>query len=417
MTGTPSEMTPGANSEIEVAARLQNAGFYVDTNIANLGKSAFEIDIVATDHTADKVRRIPVEVKSGRWSHSDLFKFVGVSRYIDAPLALFVTESEDTQCEPEIAKRLAERGFHVGSFDDLEKAGILRGASSINTASPSDITGWRDALRVRHRYMELLTHKTNLPRPAQNTTKAYAKAINDGTFLATSPLSAVDIVYRAYKSTPRLALAVALAVEGKSFQQLVPAGTPSRVLKESFGGKHPLVEACMYIEHRARLSIIRSVIEDLLTSPSTATRVPNSQGGASSTLPATFVAGRNWLASQPTYYRYAVLWQHFMHTFGGFIVESHAQVEYEQLSRASGVPAAEVPLALQTLDRFFPSANSNWLRKTSGGGINSLLLAPHSMMAVGARYRLEGAYARTLEGGNGDFTSRDRRYLERLAEG
>lgn len=72
----------GTEFEELVAAHYQCNGFYVDRNIIEREeKEVLELDVVTTAYTSEIPEITLVEVKSGGWGFSDIFKVAGWLQY------------------------------------------------------------------------------------------------------------------------------------------------------------------------------------------------------------------------------------------------------------------------------------------------------------------------------------------------
>ena len=69
------------------------------------------------------------------------------------------------------------------------------------------------------------------------------------------------LLYGAYRDHPKLSLAFAGELAGRPFDARA-ASFDSAVVREAiFDGKHPTVQACFHVEHRARLSILKAAVD------------------------------------------------------------------------------------------------------------------------------------------------------------
>jgi hypothetical protein len=160
-----------------------------------------------------------------------------------------------------------------------------------------------------------------------------------------------------------------------------------------------------FIEHRARLAILKSAVDYRLYKNS-----GNDQNikqrlnffgldheySLLEQLPYSFQKGLDEIAKHPYFHRYPIFWQWFMWCFGGFILTDYEVNEYELLSQKTGIPVAEIPNALSSYDILFPR-NKGWLINISSEcHIKNLIMFPTPFMGIGANYR-------RLVYGDGDF--------------
>ncbi len=206
--------------------------------------------------------------------------------------------------------------------------------------------------------------------------RRYYHLVNNEVFFINSPIERVTALYKAYREHPRLGLA---ASNELSLGVFAPPLGPSRSLGQSGAGRNVYVQACLYVEHRARLALLKAAVDHL----STANRSDLFTVIMECTQPVSFQEGLHWLQRQPSYLWYPLLWQVFLWTWGGFWLTCHAGREYGLLADQSGVPKKEIPAALECFDRFFPREDG-WFTRHAEGRISALRLVPVQFRGVGA---------------------------------
>lgn len=150
----------------------------------------------------------------------------------------------------------------------------------------------------------------------------------------------------------------------------------------------------MYFEHRARLAILKAAVDYALAHPEGPPEFGMSEDGKSfffqgltyHALPMTFHDGMEWLREQPNFRRYATFWQQFLWGWGGFYLQDKNEVEFEWMAEYSGIPADEIPTALEAFDRFFPSPNG-WFTTPGWTDIHLLKMVPLIFQGIGAHQR------------------------------
>lgn len=161
-----------------------------------------------------------------------------------------------------------------------------------------------------------------------------------------------------------------------------------------------MIQSALYLEHRARLAILKAAIEDTVEGGEISKKAEAYRS---------FSEGCQWLAGQPNFHRYAVLWQNFLWSFGGFILEHRRQKEYELLSDISGVPAVEVGEALSAFDRFFPLRQGTWIGAVGHTSVHGVKQMPKPAMGIGLlrRVTVDNLSGADLEGNSRDYTGDD----------
>lgn len=387
---------PEAGHELEdyIAALFQASGYFVEKNLVQRDPTEIlELDVVATDYTSTTPQSILAEVKGGKWGYPDAFKVVGWMRYLNLTRGAFCVKDTWDKNLAQVAERMAPLGLSVVHFDDFSAASATFSGAGLGTVGASEVIPlWRYSYSVERRLTDLLlTKKKSEPgKGAPAAALEYQRLVNDGIFFAPSELDQLDRLYAAYKEHPKLTLAAALEMEGHDFDPHIDP-TRSEVLRDALReGKHPLLHACMYVEHRARLALLKAAVDYCCAypdgPPSSAGGGPNFHEALFSLLPETFRNGVEWLRQQPTFHRYALLWQQFLWGWGGFYLDDREAEEFAWMATYSGVPAAEVPVALEAFDRFFPTPNG-WFDSPGWTYARRLKLMPMYFHGLGTYHR------------------------------
>jgi hypothetical protein len=392
---------PSAGSDLEdyVGALFQSAGYFVEKNLVERDpEDVLELDIVATDYTTGRPVSVLAEAKGGKWGYPDIFKVVGWMRYLGQPRGAFFIKSAEKDIE-RVQSRIAsidvtlvnlgDFSDPIGAFKDADlELGVAPGADKVAL--------WRFSNSVERRLAKkiLVNAKSNPEREGPRTVLEYQRLVNDGIFFSRSYQTTMTLLYDAYQSHPRLTLASALEMDGKSFDPYT-SGKTSELIREAYQeGKHKFLQACMYVEHRARLALLRAAVnlcceypqevDDYFSNPSISAADSHVQFGE---LPTSFREGLRWLRVQPTFHRYGLFWQQLLWGWGGFYIEDRKDVEFDYMSKYCGIPASEIPTALDAFDRFFPISQSSWWSTSQYHGMQILKLVPMVFQGIGAHSR------------------------------
>ncbi|GHG19414.1 hypothetical protein [Streptomyces hydrogenans] len=387
---------PKAGEDLEdyIAALFQASGHFVEKQIIERDPAdILELDIFATYYGADEALRRLIEVKGGRWGFTDLFKVVGWMQYLDLEHgAFFMTQWDDRESA---TRKMKPLGLDVVCFDDFEAAPQLftdKGYGSF--ADPRLISLWRHSYGVERKFVKLIHKQERAGHEGAKAAKTYHRQINNGTFFARAPEESLALLYEAYGEHPKLTLGYAREIDGADFDpHAVASDSPSCQAAIRYG-KHPELQACMYLEHRARLAILKAAVDYALAHPDGPPEFRMSEDGKSfffqgltyHVLPGTFHDGIAWLREQPNFARYATFWQQFLWGWGGFYLEDRTGEEFEWMAKYSGIPADEIPTALEAFDRFFPITNG-WLTTPGNTDIHMLKMVPWIFQGIGAHQR------------------------------
>jgi hypothetical protein len=246
---------------------------------------------------------------------------------------------------------------------------------------------WRFSYRVEHTLLDRVRQDRRVAPQRRGTAEVlgYHDLINDHVFFIKDHTERLRRLYDAYKAHPKLSAAVAVEETGGPFEATKSrrsALRDNRVLAEAlYEGKHPCVQASLYVEHRARVAILKAAID-------LSCLRPEGHEAALAALPATFRDGLRRLRARPSFRRYALLWQVFLWGFGGFWLADREDEELGWLSRQTGVPRDEVRAALGAFDDLFPLPEGSWIVPVKNSPVRLTKMMPLAFRGVGAVQRL-----------------------------
>jgi len=387
---------PGSGDELEdyVAALFQAAGHFVEKQIVQSDPAdLLELDIFTTDYAPEPMVQRLIEVKGGKWGYTDLFKVVGWMRYLELQHgAFFVTRWDDRSSAP---GKMEPLGLDVVCFDDFTTAAQHfedKGFGSF--VEPTLIDLWRHSYDVERKFVKTILNRAKTGDEGARAAKTYHRQINNGTFFARTPEESLAMLYEGYVEHPKLTLGYARELDGDGFDPHSASTQSTSYQAALHNGEYSELQACMYFEHRARLAILKAAVDYALAHPDGEPEQGMSEdvgffffrGLTYHALPTTFHDGMGWLRQQPNFRRYATFWQQFLWGWGGFYLEDRKDQEFEWMSRYAGIPANEIPTALEAFDRFFPVPNE-WLVTPGWTDIHLLKMVPMVFQGIGAHHR------------------------------
>lgn len=405
---------PGNDFEDYVAALFQASGYLVEKNIIERDPGdVLELDAVATDVSAPEPKSLLVEAKGGKWGYHDLFKLVGWMKYLDVSSGVFFANPNDNNLDA-IRRKVAQLGVTVICINpktvefDFEQAGL-------GTIASEDVAHlWRYSNRAERKVTKtVIALSKDTTSLGAKAALDYQRLVRDGVFFAQSVGESLQLLYEAYKTHPTLTLGCANELAGGNYDPTISGAENSYLRDSLLQGQHSLLQATMYLEHRARLAIVRYAAElcgrpDELTEVLETGLIPLTTGEQYS-LPVTFVAGLQWLSQRPTSHRYPLLWQQLLWGWGGFYLTNRKEQEVEWMSSYSGIPLDEMPDALETFDRFFPMFGKSWFTTIGPSSISVVRMTPMVFEGIGAHHRLQqyGATEGYSMFASGDYTQND----------
>lgn len=254
--------------EDQVAAMLLASGYYLETRlILKKGtEEVLEFDAIATP-VNDYFNRKVVEVKSGGWGVSDLFKLYGQTLYTQHKSAWLIHKQSvsPTKLEAiaEVCKSVPVKALYINLHDKATKEASDDIPPSIEM--PQDVrnllfaTAWwsRCADRVAQaRFKQWVKSDTS---GTEIITKArlYCAQLEASLFKDT-PIRRADAMYDAYKEAPQLTSSLIKHVVGTSKQDLK---TVRRSVTDN--AERPYLQYIMALEQKARIAIIKNAYDAL----------------------------------------------------------------------------------------------------------------------------------------------------------
>jgi hypothetical protein len=413
-----SDIPRGEELEDFVAAHFQTAGFFVEKNIVQKeAEEILELDAVVTSYPGQLPDSILFEVKSGDWGFSDLFKQLGQMTYLKMPKGAFFTTTAPAHGDVTFYReKAASMGIRFLYVDNTKNANaVFESEGFPPVADPVAFKVWRFSFWVERRLLYQLRQFIKKAPKSVGPKEAirYYRLVNNGVFFIQDIRERVYRLYSAYKEHPKLTLGNSSELAGKGYDPK-EADPSTGFMKEAlFEGKHPVLQASMYIEHRARLSILKAAVDyvclkqaHLLPDKIVDGKI-NLQKLLFSILPLSFVDALKALEAFPHFKKLPHFWQAFLWSNGGFLLTDRLEAEYKTLSDQTGIPATDIENALEFYDILFPTSGS-WFQNAKGTKFRLLKMVPLYFRGVGAFHRLSrNKFKEYAEFKITDYTSSD----------
>lgn len=394
--------TDPKGSELEdfVSAHFASRGCYVETCIRERNPDdILEIDVVWTDYRKDPEETHPVEIKSGDWGLGDVFKFYGWTRYLGMGPGQFIFKEpcgrHVSASINHVQKRTGITFLHVSKPEEAE---VNFGAFGLPEPTWDELPDlWRYSFWARRRLGKSLSKAIELKVCPESTkaAKEYLHLINDAVFFVPDLRDRIEKLLSTHFGHQQLGRSAAYEHETGKVEFGKPPET--RTFKRAyFWGEHFPIQACLYVEHRARLYIMKALVEYWLARERGA--VEERKSGiiktgnkllisAPAQLTNAMESGIQKLSGSKSFRLFPIFWQVFLWNWGGFLLKDRLDEEYVQLEKETGVPANEIPVALTAFDEVFPVPNG-WFREPPGDARRVLILMPAPMRGIGAYRRL-----------------------------
>lgn len=358
-----------------VSAHFASRGCYVETCVTErIPDEILELDIVWTDYREDPGLPRPVEVKSGGWGFSDVFRFFGWTEYLGLSGGQFVHRQECGRSDPGSVKLLARRTgidfLHVPKAGDLAVSLEKFGLPNPPWADLPEL--WRYSFWARRRLMKSLNKgvELNVCPQAARVAKNYRHLVNDAVFFIPLIADRVERLLSAHFAHPQLARSAAYECESGKLDLDTPPSTDT-FRRALFYGAHFPVQACMYLDHRARLYLLKALVDywlkrqrNEIVAPAGTIRVGRLVLPRPSQLSSAMEDGIRELSTAKTFRLFPVFWQVYLWSWGGFLLKDRIDEEFAALEAETGVPVCEIPIALAAFDKIFP-VKGGWFKHTS----------------------------------------------------
>jgi len=188
------------------------------------------------------------------------------------------------------------------------------------------------------------------------------------------------------------------------------------------------IQISTFVEHKARLMVLKSAVDYILYGKHGLLKKIESRKFSVDIkgfkldfdtwelIPESFRKALDKISDDEYLHKYPVFWQWFLWIFGGFIIKSAKDLEFELLSEKTGIPIDEIPRALEVYKLLFPlNDGGSWFLRVPGyssGNISLLKFSSVPFMGLGAFYRVysylgdfdkwDDTVNRELMGGLGD---------------
>lgn len=382
-----------------VSAHFASRRCYVETSIKEKNRAEIlELDIVWTDYRKDREERHPVEVKSGEWHLGDAFKFYGWTCYLGLEPGEFFYKEPNGRLDPETLQHVQNRTgitfLHVPKPEDAEEH--FRMLTLPEPAWEGLPQLWRFSFWSRRRLVKSLNMAIELgfcPETAK-AAKEYLRLVNDAVFFIPDARDRIEKLLSTHFAHQQLGKSAAYELETGTVDFNKPPATRTFTRAYIYGECFP-VQACLYVEHRARLYIMKALVDYWLARQRGEIE-DKKTGGVTlggkliilppSQLSTAMQTGIQKLSAAKSFRLFPVFWQVFLWSWGGFLLKSEMDEEYAQLEKETGVPVNEIPLALSAFDEIFPTPGG-WFREPPNDPRRVVILMSSAMRGIGAYRR------------------------------
>jgi hypothetical protein len=398
-----------------VAAHFASRGSYVEIGVKERSPDEIlELDTVWTDYRNEPQTRHPVEVKSGDWGLGDVFKFYGWTRYLGLEPGEFIHKEACGRLDPasldHIKGRTGINVLHVPTPEDAEAHFNTLGLPEPHWKGLSGT--WRFSFWAQRRLLASLREaiRQNVCPESAKAAKRYHLLINDAVFFVADVRDRVGELLSAHFEHQALGATAAYELETGNVEFNDPPETMT-FKRALYDGHHFPIQACLYLAHRARLYILKALVDYWLARERGEIEKTGIMLGetlydlTSGRLSHSMATGLDELSAARSFRMFPVFWQVFLWSWGGFLLKDREGDEYADLERETGVIRDEIPIALSAFDKLFPTV-AGWFSEPRYDSRRVLKLMPAAMRGIGAfRRQLRSGVESYSKLGYTDFTA------------
>jgi hypothetical protein len=366
-----------------LVACLRKLGYFTESSVTLREDKieVLEIDAIATPSSKDWCKRQLFEAKSGSWGFADLFKVLGWQRYVGIDTATLVHRGGVSHSEA-FAAFTAKTGLKTFQLDPKGKAWV--GLAEPVRAEPPGKIGpalasatWYGLIGQRLAHAEFYKYcKAVGATPWAIAAKTYHNAVRESVFAPTA-LDRARQLYEAWQASPKL--------PGQAVTELAASSHMSendlwQQLENT--NQHLWLQHIMILDHRSRISIIKNALDHIICDEATG----KSSGPLemlAAFLPMNFITGLEHLRGYSHREQIPFLYQIFIESFGGYYCHT-SETDLALLAAMTGVPAADIPGALDSLNKFFAWEKDWFIQQKE---LRRLRLVPGLLLGTGAFLR------------------------------
>jgi len=376
-----------------LCAFLQAGGLYVERSVIHREvEELLELDILTTDFQKTSAENILIEIKSGDWGFSDIFKIRGWLTYLNYENGCFIVQKQRPSIDY-LKDKANELNIDLIDNSDLTKTkGCLNYFLQIQPEEP-EVETIRFAYLLERKLLKKIKTLKKANFKATPKLECYPRLddyffkINSGSFFSRDPIRRINQLFDYYIKNKNITAKICNELNGGTLDDDITELT-SKCYKETFyKAQDSILQVSLYVEHSARITILKCVIEHLVDKLKGDYNERDFRNAINyMSLPKTIKRGLNEIKDDNYFHLYPRFWQFFTYVFGGFILTDIKDKEYDLLSKKTGIPIDEIPNAFEAFNKIFPR-NGGWFFKFPNSAIEWHNFFPITFCGIGANYR------------------------------
>jgi len=372
-----------------ICAYLQSGGLYVEKSIIHREvEEILELDIIINDFKIDSVNKKLIEIKSGGWGFSEIFKVKGWLVFLKMEDGVFIVKTIKDNFEY-FKKKAIE--LNIDLIDNHDLTQTYNSLEKFLHQKPDE----KEIETLRFSYLlerKLLKQIKQLKRDNPDV-QGYKKLddyffkINSGSFFSTNPVKRIKQLFEIYLKYKNLTAKICHELETGEYNDEIEGLSQSGFAKLFYNAEDSPLHIALYIEHLARLTILKSCTEQLLRKHKDVFGLDSFMESIDYlSIPQTIKSGLEQIVTDKYFHRYPIFWQFFTYVMGGFILTDLEKEEFQYISENTGIPLEEIPNAFESFNKLFPKADG-WMYKIPRSNIKWHRFFPVALSGVGANHR------------------------------
>lgn len=371
-----------------VSAYFQSGGLYVERSIIHREKEEImELDIILTDFSKENAYKKLVEIKSGGWGFSEIFKVKGWLVYLKMEDGVFIVKQSKESFDY-FEGKAEELGIKLINNSDLSKTNDVLSDYLHQPADDKEIETLRFSYLLERKLLKQIKNgkKNNPDLESYKKLDDYFFKVNSGSFFSSKPKRRIKQLFKIYLKYKNITAKVAHELKYGTYDDEVTELPDEEFKKIFYRAEDSPLHIAMYIEHIARITIIKSCILQILKEKQEEDEFDFNDLFDSIEIPKTIKTGLEEISTDPYFHRYPIFWQFFTFVMGGFILTDLEEREYEYISKNTGIPVEEIPNAFDSFNKLFPKS-TGWMMNLHKSNISWHRFFPLPFSGIGANHR------------------------------
>ena len=198
-----------------ISAYFQSGGLYVERSIIHREtEEILELDIITTDFLKDSATKKLVEIKSGKWGFSEIFKVRGWLTYLKVDQGIFIVKKEKNSFKY-FEEKSNELGIFLINNSDLKKTNDSLGEFLHQKADDNEIETLRFSYLLERKLLKKIKDLKKL-HPNNKGFKNlddYFFKVNSGSFFSNDPIKRIKQLFDIFLKYKNLTAKISYELE------------------------------------------------------------------------------------------------------------------------------------------------------------------------------------------------------------